>query len=100
VIPPSATKARPILGDITHARALSWSPDSRWLAFSGGLDGQEGTWLFDTSNNQATAIIASEALVLAWSLAGGEIAATVPIDPDGLSLDLKVTLFDVSGIVE
>jgi WD40 repeat protein len=100
VIPPSATKARPILGDITHARALSWSPDSRWLAFSGGLDGQEGTWLFDTSNNQATAIIASEALVLAWSPAGGEIAATVPIDPDGLSLDLKVTLFDVSGIVE
>jgi hypothetical protein len=100
VIPPSSTKARPILGDITHAGALSWSPDSRWLAFSGGLDDREGTWLFDTSNNQAIAISSSEALVLAWSPAGDEIAATVPIDPDGLSLDLKVTLFDVSGIVE
>jgi WD40-like Beta Propeller Repeat len=100
VIPPSAAKARPILGDITHARALAWSPDSRWLAFSGSLDGQEGVWLFDTSNNQAIAISSSEALVLAWSPAGGEIAATVPIDPDGLSLDLKVTLFDVSGIVQ
>jgi WD40 repeat protein len=100
VIPPSSTKARPILGDITHAGALSWSPDSRWLAFSGGLDDREGTWLFDTSNNQAIAISSSEALVLAWSPAGREIAATVPIDPDGLSLDLKVTLFDVSGIVE
>jgi hypothetical protein len=100
VIPPSSTKARPILGDITHAGALSWSPDSRWLAFSGGLDDREGTCLFDTSNNQAIAISSSEALVLAWSPAGREIAATVPIDPDGLSLDLKVTLFDVSGIVE
>ena len=100
VIPPSATKARPILGDITHARALAWSPESRWLAFSGGLDGQEGTWLLNTSNNEAIAISASEALVLAWSPAGDRIAATVPIDPDGLSLDLRVTLFDVSGIVE
>jgi hypothetical protein len=100
VIPPSSTKGRPILGDITHARALSWSPDSRWLAFSGDVDGREGTWLFDTSNNQAIAISSSEALVLTWSPAGGEIAATVPIDPDGLSLDLKVTLFDVSGIVQ
>jgi WD40 repeat protein len=100
VIPPSAAKARPILGDITHAGALSWSPDSRWLAFSGDLDGREGTWLFDTSNNQAIAISSSEALVLSWLPAGGEIAATVPIDPDGLSLDLKVTLFDVSGIVQ
>ena len=100
VIPPSATNARPILEDITHAGALAWSPDSRWLAFSGGLDGQEGTWLLDTSNNQAIAISASEALVLAWSPAGHRIAATVPIDPDGLSLDSKVTIFDVSHIVD
>ena len=100
VTPPSATRARPILGHITHARALSWSPDSRWLAFSGGLDGQEGTWLFDTSNNQAIAISASEALVLAWSPVGDRIAATVPVDPAGMSLDSKVTLFDVSRIVE
>ena len=100
VIPPFATHARPILGDITHARALAWSPDSRWLAFSGGLDGQEATWLFDTSNNQAIAISASEALVLAWSPAGDRIAATVPVDPDGMSLDSKVTVFDVSGTVE
>jgi WD40 repeat protein len=99
VIPPSAAKARPILGEITHARALSWSSDSRWLAFSGGLDGQEGTWLFDTSNNQAIAISASEALVLAWSPAGDQIAATVPIEEEGLSLDSKVIVFDVRGLV-
>jgi hypothetical protein len=99
VIPPSAAKARPILGDITHAEALSWSPDPRWLAFSGGLDGQEGTWIFDTSNNQAIAISASDALVLAWSPAGDQIAATVPIEEEGLSLDSKVIVFDVSGLV-
>ena len=100
VTPPSATGARPILEDITHARALAWSPDSRWLAFSGGLDDQEGTWLFDTSNDQAIAISASEALALAWSPAADQIAATVPVDPNGMSLDSKVTLFDVSRIVE
>lgn len=99
VIPPSAAKARPILGDITHAGALSWSPDLRWLAFSGGLDDREGTWLFDTSNLQAIAISASEALVLAWSPAGDQIAATVPIEEEGLSLDSKVIVFDVSGLV-
>jgi WD40 repeat protein len=100
VIPPSAAKARPILGNMTHARALAWSPDSRWLAFSGGLDGQEGTWLFDTSNNQAIAISASEALVLAWSPAGDEIAATVSVEQDGIPLDSKVTIFQVNDIVD
>jgi len=99
VIPPSAAKARPILGDITHARALSWSPDSRWLAFSGGLDGQEGTWLLDTSDNRTIPISASEALALAWSPTGDQIAATVAIAQDGMSLDSKVTLFDVRRIV-
>ena len=99
VMAPSATEARPILEDVTHAGALSWSPDSRWLAFSGGLDGQEGTWLLDTRNNQPIAISASQALWLAWSPAGDEIAATVPTEAEGIALDSKVTIFEVANIV-
>jgi hypothetical protein len=99
VIPPAATKARPILVDIAHARALSWSPDARWLAFSGGVDGLEGTWLFDTSNNQPIAISASQANALAWSPAGDEIAATMPMEQEGMSLDSNVAVFDVGDLV-
>jgi WD40-like Beta Propeller Repeat len=99
VIPPAATKARPILVDIADARALSWSPDGRWLAFSGGLEGLEGTWLFDTSNNHPIAISASQANALAWSPAGDQIAATMPFEQEGVSLDSKIAIFNLRDLV-
>jgi Tol biopolymer transport system component len=99
VIPHAATKARPILVDIADARALSWSPDGRWLAFSGGLEGLEGTWLFDTSNNHPIAISASQANALAWSPAGDQIAATLPFEQEGISLDSKIAIFKLRDLV-
>jgi WD40 repeat protein len=99
VIPPSATRAQPILVDIAHAKALSWSPDSRWMAFSGSFDGQEGTWLLDTRDNKTISISSSSALSLAWSPTGDQIAATMAVVQAGMSLDSKLTLFEVSSIV-
>jgi dipeptidyl aminopeptidase/acylaminoacyl peptidase len=99
VIPPAATEARPILVDIAHARALSWSPDARWLAFSGGLEGLGGTWLFDTSNNRPIAISGSQANALAWSPAGDQIAAITPIEQEGVSVDSKIAIFNLRDLV-
>ena len=99
LLAPSATEARHVLEGISHARALAWSPDSRWLAFSGERGGSEGTWLYDTRTDQTIAISPSQALTLAWSPAGDEIAATVPVETEGIALDSKVAISEVDGIV-
>ena len=100
LIAPSATEARPILEGINHAMALSWSPDSRWLAFSGELSGSGGTWLYDMRTDEAIAIGGSEALALAWSPGGEALAATVPVGPEGAALDSEITIINVGDIVD
>jgi hypothetical protein len=98
LIVPSATEARPVLESINHAMALSWSPDSRWLAFSGELGGSEGTWLYDTRTGKTIAIDSSSALALAWSPDGNRLAATVPAEET--ALDSKVTVVNVEDVVD
>jgi hypothetical protein len=87
------------LGGYRACPTLSWSPDARWLAFSGGLEGLGGTWLFDTSNNRPIAISGSQANALAWSPAGDQIAAITPIEQEGVSVDSKIAIFNLRDLV-
>jgi hypothetical protein len=55
--------------------------------------------LFDTSNNHPIAISASQANALAWSPAGDQIAATMPFEQEGISLDSKIGIFNLRDLV-
>lgn len=84
------------IDDVVSPRSLTWSPDGRWLAFSGFLSRQEGTWLYAPVANQLV-MISQEAMEwLAWSPDGGKLAAVSP--PSQWPPQSQIVLYNVAGI--
>ncbi len=55
IVNQEGTRAFDVLEIVTRSDGLAWSPDSRYLAFSAGLDNQSSDlYIFDSSNGRIT----------------------------------------------
>lgn len=96
---PELKTASPRLSGIQIPAGLAWSPDGRWLAFSGDVTGSgRGAWLFDTTNSTLRRFTGLRVFELAWSPDGREIAAIESsTDPN---VSRRIHVFDLSGLLD
>ncbi len=66
-------RPRKVFEGVVHARDLRWSPDGRWLAFSGFIDGRPGSWLYSTADAKVTFFTPQRLDALDWSPDGSQI---------------------------
>ena len=75
---------------------LGWSPDGRWLAFTGEVgDLGAGGWLFDVTSSRLMRFSSMRLDNMAWSPDGSRIAA---MDAPGPG-DLRIHVFDVKALL-
>ena len=84
------------LEGIIEPRSPIWSPDGKWLAFSGGYDGlREATWLYAPETGEIRFVSDAFLLWLDWSPDGTRIAG-VPNPPPGH----EILIYDVSSLID
>jgi hypothetical protein len=75
---------RLVFAEIEHPSEPSWSPDGRWLVFSGSVpDRGEGTWLFDVGKTRLSRLTSIPLTSPVWSPDGQAIAGTRSVDGGG-----------------
>lgn len=80
---PQSSAYSVLIRDINSARALTWSPDGEWLAFSGLLpDDGVGTWLLNPKTAHLIRVVEDEAEFIAWSPDGDRLAIVRPATSD------------------
>jgi hypothetical protein len=86
-----------VLSDVIHPGSLMWSPDGKWLAFSGEVgDFGSGGWLFSPSSRALRRFTSAAIGELAWAPDGERIAALESPSEDAAALtDRHVLVFDV-----
>lgn len=85
--PPSLDSATLLLSGIVEPRSPAWSPDGRWLAFSGTLEGESGgTWLLDPSDGSLILVSSSKAAWLDWAPEGEALYGIFPGSVGGSEL--------------
>lgn len=88
---------RAVLGGLRHPRGLTWSPDGRWLAFGGEIDGRgAGTWLFDPTSHRLVRIADNNPDELAWSRDGQQIVGVFNPNPSQSPPRDQVLILDVA----
>lgn len=99
---PIEQKPRPVVGEIYRPARLSWSPNSKWLAFIGdyGIFRTRGIWLYSIESGQIYPVISGDFSRMVWSPDGSKIAATIcePDHPDLLCDRYEIWEYDVSSI--
>jgi hypothetical protein len=98
MLQPPNLRADPQVIDVDNARALSWSPNGDWLAFSGNVHGEEGVWLFAPEDQRLIHVRQQNAQALAWAPSGREIAAVDARDLQNRLSDRVVTIIQVHGL--
>lgn len=82
---------RLVLADVAYPSEPSWSPDGRWLAFSGLVQGKgQGTWLFDPKGGQVNRLTTVMLTSPDWSPDGRSIVGTLPVAGSGSKEELVV----------
>ena len=95
---PRTWTPRVVLADVSDPSELSWSPDSRWFAFSGLMEGKgQGTWLFNPQDGKLKRLTTAQLASPVWSPDGRSIVGTLPVEGSGSREEL-VTV-DASGLV-
>jgi WD40-like Beta Propeller Repeat len=99
---PIEQKPYPVVGKIYDTFGLTWSPDSKWLAFIGdhGLIRRHGIWLYSIESGKIYPIVSGDFSRIAWSPDGTKISATIcePNHPNILCDRYEIWEYDVNSI--
>ncbi len=92
------TEPRQLTDRVEARGAPTWSPDGRWIATGGSMDGAEGLFKIAVDGGEPIRLVDGEALNPEWSpdgsmivYSGKQVAAVSPlkaIDPQGKSIEL------------
>lgn len=94
----------PVVGEIYDPFRLTWSPDSKWLAFIGqyGMLKAKGIWMYSVESGRIYPVVPGDFSRIAWSPDGTKIAATIcePDHPNLLCDRYEIWEYDVSSIYQ
>jgi hypothetical protein len=76
----AASEANPAGPTVVEPRALVWSPDGRMVAFSGNIDGADGTWIWGTGDANPMPVYDRAAKWLAWNPDGRGLVLVTAVD--------------------
>jgi len=99
VMAPGTWAPHLVLADLTYPSEPSWSPDGRWLTFSGSVEGNgEGTWLLNLDAGQLKRLTTVPVASPVWSPDGRTIVGIVPVEGPGSKE--KLVLLDASSLLD
>jgi hypothetical protein len=79
---------------------MSWSADSRHIAFIAGEGSSEGIWLLKVGSKKARLIARGDYSAVDWSPDGKELIAIVVPDPDRAYRQRRLVKIDVQTLIE
>lgn len=89
-----------ILSDIGDPRALEWSPDGDWLAFTGDVPSMgPGVWLIDASSQRLVQVSTHLAEFLSWSPDGTQLAIVKATSSSGIG-KAEIRIADAKQILQ
>ncbi len=89
-----------LLDGIAAPAALQWSPDGRWLAMAGSVDGSHGLWLIELASRRPVRISNYPFwLDLAWAWDGSRLVGLRDETSMGGARAAEIIIRDVSSIV-
>ncbi len=93
---PDTLAVRTVVDGVEHARATTWSPDGRWLAYSSEED---GVFVVPSDGGRPRRLSSEPANWMAWSPDGDQLAVAGP-HPDSSATDRydRLRLLDVSSL--
>lgn len=98
---PTQQKPQAVLSGIYEPNGLKWSPDSKWLAFTGryGTLNRYGLWVFSLGHNETHLVATGDLRFATWSPDGNVIAAVLCAEKDITCVNSEVWKFDISGLI-
>jgi dipeptidyl aminopeptidase/acylaminoacyl peptidase len=94
---PVNLKPRVATGQVVGPSYPAWSPDSRFIAFSGLINSQRGVWILSPTTGRLRLIIDTEAQDIAWSPDGQELAILHDKSaPSQYPPDVEILLYHLS----
>lgn len=94
---PNAWTPRLAFANIVHPSEPAWSPNGRWLVFSGSVPNEgEGTWLFDIEEARISRLTSTPLTSPTWSPNGQAIVGTRSVDSQPGE---ELVVVDVSQLV-
>ncbi|MEO7841167.1 MAG: hypothetical protein ABIU06_17640 [Anaerolineales bacterium] len=99
---PVEQRPHPVVGNIYDAFKLTWSSDSKWLAFIGshGMLKTYGIWLYSLESGEIYYLVSGRFDRIAWSPDGTKIAATIcePAHPNLLCDRYEIWEYEVTAL--
>ena len=86
------------LGDLHPAVGLQWSPDGRFLAFTGMINGDQGLWVYSVEDGTIRGTLAEGIALAAWSPDGMHIGSLMSRG-EGINAPADVWIIDASELV-